>query len=170
MLSDYMTRTDMARYKNNFDPFNTYNQEANAQLHSQVNDLGENNIRLGQRAEDAARQQLVGATTSERNAQQRMLDARAARGGMSTGGAQASISQNAQNALQAGERQLAQDAYGREMGRVGALGQARGNLANSLSQGNQMDYENLLSQYTTNQDSMNNLMGFLSSIGEILPF
>lgn len=169
-LSDYMTRTDMARYKNNFDPFNTYNQEANAQLHSQVNDLGENNIRLGQRAEDAARQSLVGATTNERNAQQRMLDARAARGGMSTGGAQTAISQNAQNALQSGERQLAQDAYGREMGRVSALGQARGNLANSLSQGNQMDYENLLSQYTGNKESMNNLMGFFSSIGEILPF
>lgn len=169
-LSDLMTGTDIGRYQSWFDPFNTYNRAANNTLQSQIDDYGDNNIRMGQRAEDAARQSMMSGITSERNAQQRMLDARAARGGMSNTAAQNSIYQNAANAQAEGERGLAMDAYNREMGRLSGLGAARSNLANSLTQGNNLDYENLMSQYTSNKDSMNNLMGFLSSIGEIIPF
>lgn len=169
-LSNFMSTTDIGRYQSMFDPFNTYNRDANSALRSQIDDYGEGNIRMGQRAEDAARQSMLGQVNNERNAQQRMLDARAARGGMSSAAAQNSIYQNAANAMAEGERGLAQDAYAREMGRLSGLGAARGNLASSLTQGNLLDYENLMSQYTSNKDSMNNLMGFLSTLGEIVPF
>ena len=75
------------------------------------------------------------------------------------------------NAGKDAELQLQNRAFQEEMGRLGQLNNARGNLAESLGAGSRIDMENILNNYTSNKELMGQLLGFIPElIGNVVPF
>jgi hypothetical protein len=147
--------------------FNDVNSDSNALLQQVLDSYGAQNQRLGDTAEEAARGDMMSAVNSQRDFALREQAARRSSGGALGEGGDTGIYNSAMNQMQAGERGLAQDAYGREMGRLGAQGNAANNLASMLTSGNQMDREELWNLMSTNKEAFNELLGFM---GEAFPF
>ena len=163
-IANDMSQADMDRFKALFPEFNTANKEALDQLRQSVTDI---NGFGGQAAEDAARAQMNTSVNSQRDAALRSMMAQQSRGGALGEGGDTGVANAAMQAMQQGERGLTQDAFGREAQRQGMLGNARGNLAQSLTGGTQTDYQNMLDQFTSNKELMQELLG---AFGEIMPF
>lgn len=160
MTADAMTDTDITRYQQTFDPFNTVNADANNALGAQMN-MYDDAKTFGVDAENAAREQLAANVNSERDAGMRDLYDRQARGAVNGTGAATGIYNSAMNQIQEGERGIRQDSFGREMQRLGGRQGAAGALANSLTEGNAYDMENLLAQFTSNKELQSQFMSFL---------
>lgn len=167
-ITSTMTDNDIAQWNRiNGGSFNDVNKQAGDLLQGGIDDYGAGNQRLGDAAENAARQQMQTSVGMERDRALKEAAARRGAGGGLGEGIDTGIASSAMNAMQAGERGLTQDAYGREMGRLAGKNNSAQNLASLLTSGNQMDREELSQLMTTNKEFANQIMGL---IGEIIPF
>lgn len=169
-MADWMTSGDINRLKKNVGSFNDLNSEANNELRASIGDFNQAGV-TGNYSRDAARQMTQQGIDRERAAAMRDFNSREARGGLTGTGATQGIHTAAMNAGKDAELQLQNRAFQEEMGRLGQLNNARGNLAESLGAGSRIDMENILNNYTSNKELMGQLLGFIPElIGNVVPF
>lgn len=169
-LSRFMSETDIGNLRDVIGSFNMRNSNALGGLASQVYDLS-NAGQLGAYSRDAARQAAQDAITRERDAGLRDIAGRAGRGGVVGSGSGQGVYSNAMRAGKEAELALADRAYAEELGRMNALGQARGALAGAQTMGNQLDYGAEMDQLTSNKELLGLLLGFLPEmVDAAVPF
>lgn len=169
-MADWMTSGDINRLKKNIGSFNDMNSEALNALRAAEGDYGQAGV-TGTYSRDAARQMSQNAIDRQYAQAQRDLEARDARGGVVGTGAAQGLARAAMEQGKDAELQLQNRAFQEEMGRLGALNNARGNLADQLSAGSRIDMENLLNNYTSNKELFGQLLGFIPElVGNVMPF